>query len=476
MAFDQAFERLKRFMAEGSPVIGFRDFVAAYHAQPQRQRDHWRRDFRHPNNLERLSCRAPHPNELTALEAILGDVPELDWLLKRLPIVQEAGAGSVWIPTRFWIDRNVVPNGFGAINPLVVRTLEGGPRRLNVEGAAFDARVAYDVAVSKALEYLSGHALGGLDATMVLNKYGFDASTNAPALEELRGGSLALPVSLAVLSQIFQKPVDGRYVFTGAMSPFSGDRVLEVEGLGQKYAAAEAAGLTLVYPRFDQNGREVAPPGEDSIGVATMTAAVCLAFPDPESLVRATTTRLSEYWRPLHLRDDWSKHDNLSGAWLVTAVGSNDPWGTANSRGPILTIANRFRPRGVLLIHTPDQEFVERARAVRGELEGLGCTVQMRMMEGPSANEAPDPTDFATVFQNLRTFVFELLQDLAKEASEPAALYKNVVLTNVSSGTPQIQMAMHLIVERRLLPDYRLQVLEPRFPGERVKRVVLTPL
>lgn len=163
---------------------------------------------------------------------------------------------------------------------------------------------------------------------------------------------------------------------------------------------------------------------------------------------------------------------------LLTCVGNRDPFGQLTERpglpsgkeeGPILTICRELRPKRVYLLHTvhAPNDFTEKANNVIAMLQAddPSCQVEPVKLEA-----VKDPTDYSQLFPGFRQAIEQIL---ASGNCDSQAIF-----INTSSGSPQMETTWHLLVERKILPDRRLQVREGRLvpKGESRVRKVVMPL
>lgn len=358
---------------------------------------------------------------------------------------------------------------FGAVHPLRIVGELGEPHRPLADGSvaiADDARLAYETGIQAALRYLHQHGAGSLDASTVLRSFGFSAQLPAAAFRAgLSGSSMGLATGLAVLSALLRCPLLRPLAITGALSGSAGNDTIRTIGeFSEKCAAARGAALPVMCPAGNVEG----PPPPEVVKVGNFAEAVSVAFGE-----RAVEERLAELsiWRlPVQARrrffeaPDDAGEDEQVGGILISAVGGEDPKSGRHDGGdgPILTLCRHFKPRWALILHTPDEVFTRRAEDVRQELAAMGCDAQ------PRALSVENPTDMPVIFAEFRSFVQGFLEEAGDLARVP-------ILTNVTSGAPQLRTALHLLVERGLLPDFRYETIQPTHAGggKRYKRVRL---
>lgn len=415
----------------------------------------------------RASGRGLLPGELAAINRVLASVgTENLWHDALMDIAREPqeleGVGLVFALTA---RRDNIGRMFGAVHPLRVTGALGEPHRpIAGDVATDDARAAYEAGIQAALGYLHQHGAGSLDASTVIRAFGFSAHLPVAAFRAgLSGPSMGLATGLAVLSALLRCPLRRPLAITGRLSALAGNDSIQAIGeFEQKLAAARAAGLPVLCPADNVDG--TVP--DDVVPVRDFAEAVAVAFGEgaiEERLADLSVWRLSVQARRRFFPAKDADNAMLIGGLLITAVGGEDPLSArhGNVDGPILTLCRQFQPRRALLLHTTGS-FAGSAEAVRLALAELGCDAKKRLLS------IDNPTDFSGLFVDFRRLVQEFLDSAGDLDQVP-------ILVNVTSGTPQMQMALHLLVERGILPDFRFQTIEPNRAenGKRFKRVWL---
>jgi hypothetical protein len=260
-----------------------------------------------------------------------------------------------------------------------------------------------------------------------------------------------------VLSTLLGLPLPGDLAVTGSVSLDDRLRIDDVGGLEEKLAAAHAAGLRALVP-----GDEAST--DDVLQVRSLPAAVNLVF--GQEAVEKGLRRLHEIRLPISARERRFKtwDDEIPrGGLLISAIGRTDPRPTPWEDGNVLAIASRYAPSRALLLHTAEPEFRTHAADTEAELLRMGVSADRHEID------VADPTDYGQLFRAIREAVLSWLPERGEAPEVP-------VLTNISSGTPQMTLTLHLLIERGVLADLAIQVREaaavPR--GEhRVRRIRL---
>src|SRR5262249_34437131 len=143
---------------------------------------------------------------------------------------------------------------------------------------------------------------------------------------------------------------------------------------------------------------------------------------------------------------------------LISLVGDSDPRPSTGEDGNILAIAAAHLPDAVYLMYTADAKYSTRMSQVTDALRALNARIEVIPMplEGVT-----DPTDFAQFSYPLRDRTSEALEQISSRwnPEEPA------VFVNVTSGSPQMRLVLHMFVEQEIPPARRLQVARPEFAG-----------
>lgn len=340
-----------------------------------------------------------------------------------------------------------------------------------------------------AVEMLKTLGMRSLDDSLILARYGFEGSILGVRLP-IDGDSLGLAAAMASLSSVLELPISRTDAFTGGIDLMG--RLHAVGNLDAKLSAAAEAGIRRVFvpaKNVDAKARR-RRPGEPVVELASNLADVMDTVFEPG----AVATQVSRL-RGLRIARPYgsalpqpAESDGPNEHWLFTCVGRSDPFGGAAGasldqvhveEGPILTIARTYHLDRIFLLHTTDglNDFKERAQEVRGILESEGA-VKPRVVQ---LARLRDPTDYTELLPAMRDAVVGITEEYAKEHA-PAIAY-----VNVSSGTPQMEVAWHLLVERGYLgresgfvsQAIRLQVRESRYvpePGESRVRMAQPPL
>lgn len=372
--------------------------------------------------------------------------------------------------------RSFLGERYGVVHRLRVTTNPWGGQVV-LENAQGDARLlkAFGAGVSAALSHVLRvpHGLGTLDGAILMH-----ARTVRGALPEVAipvgGNSLGLGAAVATLSALLEAPVPLNVGFTGGIDDEG--RLLPVDGIAEKLAAARDRGLARVYVPGANAGQVRAVDRKARFVVACDTVAEVAEEVFPPAAMRNGLARLRALPLPADLRRrPWmTSKPSLAAATrvLLSAVGNNDPFGRPAASGDragkpepgaVLTICRECRPHRVYLLHTDTkdtgQRFFQKAREMKRILgaEDPKCRVILVRVAGVS-----DPTDFSQLFPAFRAVASRVRRENPGDAA---------IMVNVTSGTPQMQLTWHLLVERGLLPDWRLQVPEGKHAKDSPTRV-----
>lgn len=364
------------------------------------------------------------------------------------------------------------PRSFGTVAELMIDSQPASRRRV-IRGGDASLQSAFETGVHAAVACLHRQGFGSLDSSLLLNARSFEG-----ALRDLEqvviGDSIGLGVAVAAISAALGIPVSSAVAFSGAIG--IDGRLGTVDELQVKIAAAADKGLQEVVVA----GGSAVSSDADIIVTRRETLDEVIGSLFTATQWAEAVARSKGAGVPAELRErHWPEHDESSGdVALLSIVGRNDPRGTPRPRhagetieiedGPVLALASELMPQRVGLLHTRD--LVDQARETefalrdRHGLSGDAVTV----------HELPPqtvPNDAESVFPAVRSAVLQWLEQL-----EPAGLR---VCTNVTAGTPQMTLALHLLVERGVLPDCRYQVMESRdvgADGRRARRIALPVL
>lgn len=371
---------------------------------------------------------------------------------------------------------------FGAVHVLEVTAQAWGGQSPMLLKAPNDAvYTGFHQGIRAAQEYLCRQGLGTLDGTILLQSYSFEghfAQLRCP----VGGESLGLGTAVATLSRLLELPVPSGVAFTGRIDVTG--RVHCVDKTDVKVTAAGDKGVQLVFvPVYNKRDIPKAlPSGLTCVPVESLDEVVMHLF--DTAALQAGLTRLQTFPIPAEFRQrHWlvgEKSPDNATRILLTCVGKADPIGQQLDRerspiwreeGPILTLCREVRPHRVYLLHTcqgKENDYTTKAEQ----------TVAFLKAEDPSCQAEPvplsavsDPTDYAQLLPAFKAAVTAILQ---KEVQPNTTFF-----VNLSSGTPQMETAWHLLTERQSPRATLLQVREGRFAltdKVRVRRVVLPVL
>ena len=292
-----------------------------------------------------------------------------------------------------------------------------------------------------------------------------------PALHvSARGESIGLGAAVATLSAVLGLPVPRDTAFTGRVDVHGA--LHAVEGIDAKVSAAAEVGVrTLFLPastgaapaRASGRSRPLLRPcgrlAEVADAVFSRDEIAC----GLQRLGKLTGSRpILPARRRVH---DAPPADRV----LLSVVGKSDPVGTLKDRsgrplgeqdGPVLTVCRELRPRRVVLFYTEAggddaNDFRTAACATKRfiEEEDADCTVDLQPLDGVA-----DPTDVEILLQVLARCVGEVVSTAGD----------SFFYANVTSGTPQMQIAWHLLAVYGILParSQLLQIREARYAAD----------
>ena len=364
---------------------------------------------------------------------------------------------------------------FGVAQTLWVRARPwGGTIELEREGSSGEDKdtlyQGFRKGCEAGLEHLLSRGLGLLSGSILINNY--TAQGTLPALHVPGSGhSLGLGAAMATLSGALGVRIPERTAFTGQVEIDGSIR--PVGQIDVKVSAAVDVGITHVF----------LPNGHGVTGANAVTLHPCGVLRDAvdgvftKEQIEAGIQKLRTVAGNITPHRRWRNvYTTSSGRMLLSVVGKSDPIGTLKNRhgkpiteqdGPILSAFRALRPRHVVLLYTAlkgDNNLLHNATETRRflEKEDESCKVQIVELDGVT-----DPTDVANLWNVFSRKVGEIVD---------SAQGNPVICTNVSSGSPQMQIVWHLLAERRILPGELLQVRESRFVEDgttRVRPVVL---
>ena len=387
-------------------------------------------------------------------------------LLKQDPLFEEVEAELAIA------ERSIVPWGPGLVNVLFVERRSGLgtvlPLRvtLNTWGGGIQIKGG-----RASNDFQQAFWNGCLAATDLIHQLG---SSRSGRLKELQfngdvpglrvpvyGESLGLAAAIAVLSRLTAVEVP-QNVGLSAQIEAEG-RLKPVEFLTNKLAAAEQYGLHEVW---------VAERQEESADVLRRSGSVRdvaekLFGDEIAKVARRRFDTTDEGDETEAVRPDLESVVNSGrDVLLISAVGRSDPFGKMRDpqgnpvgadEGPILGAVRALKPSVVCLFYTettqPGNRFELNAMAVKTAVEAVApsCRVELLPMLDLS-----DPSDLHMVLGAFGERL-DAIRSLMDE--------RHVVI-NVSSGTPQMQIAWHLLEERHRFgprPPMLLQVRETRW-------------
>lgn len=357
---------------------------------------------------------------------------------------------------------------FGAVQTLkVAATPWGGDLRLVHRGNDADGE-----------SFFRGFRTGCMAATSHLQSLVQDASTSIlignyrlhgelPALHvSARGESIGLGAAMATLSGVLGLPLPRDTAFTGRVDVHGA--LHAVEAIEEKVSAASEVGVRTLFLPGSTGGAAAAAASWSGplLRRCSRLAEVAAAVFPPDRMTNGLDGlrewTVSGRRRPSRaVAKDEPRADRV----LLSVVGKSDPVGTLKDRngrpvgeedGPVLAICRELRPRRVVLLYTRADEtndFRAAACATKRfvEAQDAACAVDLKPLDGVS-----DPTDVET-----------LLQVLARRVGEAVSTTSGdpFFYANVTSGTPQMQIAWHLLAAYGSLParSQLLQIREARY-------------
>jgi hypothetical protein len=432
--------------------VAFRDLVLTHRARfPARERT---------RAIECLTRLGALRQEATAIR---GDV------LRVLGQPGTTGVPEGRVNVLLSAQRTFLGRPFGVVHPLcVTATPWRGRWRLAGEKNARDVIESFDLGARAAVDLLSRRFLPDRDGTVRLNSYSLEGSL--PHLQEaVTGESLGLGVAVATLSAMLGLPIEDEWGVTGRVDASGHVYPVSADTLAVKLEAARAQGVRRVLLADLDAG--LCAPGDETLkvhGVSTLEEAALLLWPEAWDTAGEHLGLTSE-GEP-DRREPAFVQPILPGPGcvLVSCVGGGDPYGEVRTpgeagqeEGPLLTLARHLSPQRVYLLHTvkaPGNDFSGRAEDTR---RLLPCDSVPLPLEGVA-----DPTDFE-----------QLVPAFKKAAAHIVAENEGSALAvNVSSGTPQMDITLQLLVRGGRLPATCFQVRKVLHvqPGEsRVREVAL---
>ena len=364
--------------------------------------------------------------------------------------------------------RTVLGEPVGVVRPMSITSSSWGGTRAFSGAVTAGLATAFSRGARIAHHYVQRRGLTGVSHTVLLRSRSYEGEF--VGLSEMVGGpSIGLAAGIGILSSLFDYAVPTDVAFTGEVR--NDGAVTRVGGLDAKLTAAREMGLKTVWCPDQPNVPQV-----DGIEISRVThfdPVVEKTF--PASAIEAGVRRLRNEAAGVRPHREWLLAEDDASARrqaLISMVGGSDPW-TPNKpedTGAILAIAE-WLPTGLdvaYLFHTSDDQFRAASQATAEQLRKRGVTVREKELSGVT-----DATDFELVYLAVRDACYEALDELAGERMpEETAVY-----VNVTSGTPQMMIALHMLAEQEILPDRRLQVAPPSKAGPegRVRRVSLPP-
>jgi hypothetical protein len=354
---------------------------------------------------------------------------------------------------------------FGFVQTLTVTASPTGPAPAALRHRAGDDALylGWGQGVQAAKEFLRRQDLADFLGAEILARMAVEGYFPGLPLDvEVTGPSLALGAAMAVISAILDLPVPRSMAFTGRVEPREG-RLLEVEGIPEKVAAAADKGLAVVLPADDASKVPSYQRPYVNLSPFDRLDQVVNAVFGPER-VRPAVQELRA--RMLNRVVAVPPVPVVSGPGrrtvLLSCVAHNDPLGLhrdlsgrviGQEEGPVLTMARQQRPDEAHLFYTTgppgtDNDLRTNAAAVAEMLTSQGCSVHQHPLDG-----LQDPTDVAEI---VRAIGAELEGLTSRQ--DPQAMW----IVNVASGSPQMLVAWYLLVGWERLPPERTRLVHVR--------------
>lgn len=145
---------------------------------------------------------------------------------------------------------------------------------------------------------------------------------------------------------------------------------------------------------------------------------------------------------------------------LISFIGRQDPFNRDGNDGPLLTLLARHDSafEQIILIHTPEVEFVNNANATKTEIQKRFDNVEIKT----ATLDLKDPTNHVDVFRTLKRLFKELL---------PIFKSNNLYLS-LTSGTPQMHISAFLLVASGELSATMLYMPDPREQTGPIRKIV----
>ena len=288
-----------------------------------------------------------------------------------------------------------------------------------------------------------------------------------PALHvSARGESIGLGAAVAALSGILGLPVPRDTAFTGRVDVHGA--LHAVERVDAKVSAAAEVGVQTLFLPETGGGDPADVTGPSGLmlryrrNLAEVAVDVFSTDEIASGLNGVYKLVASGPTRPLRAAvQDAPRAERV----LLSVVGKSDPVGTLKDRngrplgeqdGPVLTICRELRPLRVVLLYTASNDandFRGAACATKRfiEEEDPDCAVELRPLDGVA-----DPTDVETLLDVLA----QRVRQVVERTTDGSFFY-----ANVTSGTPQMQIAWHLLAAYGILParSQLLQIRETRY-------------
>ncbi|MCX8070501.1 MAG: sigma-54 dependent transcriptional regulator [Thermodesulfovibrionales bacterium] len=145
---------------------------------------------------------------------------------------------------------------------------------------------------------------------------------------------------------------------------------------------------------------------------------------------------------------------------LITFIGRQDPLNKDGKEGPLLTLLSKHDESfaQIILLHTSEEEFIRKADATIGMIQKRFHDININKLR----LEISDPTDHVDVFKKLKGLIGKI-----KEFSKSNNLY-----ISLTSGTPQMHIAVFLLVASGELSATMLYMPDPREQMSVVRKII----
>lgn len=145
---------------------------------------------------------------------------------------------------------------------------------------------------------------------------------------------------------------------------------------------------------------------------------------------------------------------------LITFIGRQDPLNKDGKEGPLLTLLKKHEEvfDHIVLIHTPEEEFVKNANATKMAIQKIHHKVDVKIVK----IEISDPTDHVQVFKGLKGLFKKVIEDFRNSD----------FYISLTSGTPQMHIAVFLLVASGEFSATMLYMPDPREQTSAIRKII----